>query len=138
MSKPQSDNPISVLVVEDEEVIRMIAAVALADAGFEVTEAMHGEDALQTLRAQAQSIHAVFTDVNMPASKVNGVSLVHEASVCWPWINLIVTSGEAVPAARALPTRCRFLAKPYQLTQLVQHINELTVVQSERSPTNCA
>ena len=129
MSKPQPDNPISVLVVEDEEVIRMIAAVALADAGFEVTEATHGEHALQTLRAQARNIHAVFTDVNMPASKINGVSLVHEASVCWPWISLIVTSGEAVPAVQALPTRCRFLAKPYQLVQLVQHLNELTVVQ---------
>lgn len=123
-SRPNLTKPV-VLVVEDEALIRMLAADALVDAGFAVIEADHGAQALDVLRQQADGIHAVFTDVHMPGA-INGVALAHEASRCWPWLRLLVASGHAMPNRDELPADCRFLPKPYSLAHVVRQLHELT------------
>ena len=125
MSRIRPRSGIVVLVVEDEAVIRMVAADALHDAGFMVIEAEDGDHALQMLRLQADGIHAVFTDVNMP-SAINGIALVLEASRCWPWLHLLVTSGQVLPEAVELPNECCFMPKPYRMAHLVDHMTKVT------------
>lgn len=124
---------ILVLVVEDEAIIRMLAAEVLMDAGFQVEEASHAEEALAILRSRPQEFRGLFTDVHMPGP-IDGVALVHEAARCWPWLGLLVASGRFMPAGRELPHRCRFLPKPYELDHLIRNVHEMTAAASGLPP----
>ena len=101
----------TVLVVEDELLIRIGAACCLADAGFEVIEAADAEEAIAALEACADVV-LVFTDVNMPG-QIDGLDLAWEVSRRRPEIPVIVTSGKATPREDQIPSGGRFLAKPY-------------------------
>lgn len=123
----QSPIPVraAILVVEDELLIRVLAVEALAGAGFRVMEAQHGEEALGILTERAAHICAVFTDVHMPG-RVDGLVLARTAAKCWPWIRLLVASGNAMPTRSELPVHCRFLPKPYEVAHVVTHLREMT------------
>jgi two-component system, response regulator PdtaR len=110
--------------VEDEFLIRVIAVEALLDAGFVVLEAAHADDALALLQSRATDIHALFTDVQMPGD-MDGVMLAHETSRCWPWIGLLITSGDAHLVQTALPAGSHSLPKPYEMDHVVWHIRAL-------------
>jgi CheY-like chemotaxis protein len=120
-----SQTSVVILVAEDDMLIRMMAVDALADAGFAVIEASHAEGALDVLSAQANEIGALFTDINMPGT-MNGLELAHHVRGCWPWIGLLVASGNAAPTGADLPAGSRFLRKPYNPLHVVMHIRELT------------
>jgi len=113
-----------ILVVEDETLIRIVAMNALSDAGFHVIEAEHADIALDLLQLKATTIHLLFTDVHMPGT-MNGLELARHANTCWPWIALLVASGQAKPHQTELPFGSRFLAKPYNLEHVVAHVREL-------------
>jgi CheY-like chemotaxis protein len=74
---------ILVLVVEDEEPVRLVIVEALRDEGFDVMEVEHADAALVTLPEHAARIHVLFTDTQMPG-KMDGVALAHHASTHWP------------------------------------------------------
>ena len=61
-----------VLIVEDEPLLRMVAADIVQDAGFETIEAAHADSAIAILEAR-KDIRIVFTDVHMPGS-MDGLS----------------------------------------------------------------
>jgi len=107
----RSSSPPTVLVVEDELLIRMCAACCLEDAGFEVIEAADVEEAMQALETRGDVV-LVFTDVNMPGPR-DGLDLAWEVSRCRPEVAVIVTSGKATPREDQIPSGGRFLAKPY-------------------------
>lgn len=109
--------PEEVLVVEDEALIRIEAADALADQGIMAWEAGDAEEALQALQ-QHPRIGLVFTDVNMPG-KMTGLDLAHEVSKVRPDVGLIVTSGAVTIASNELPDHGTFLAKPYPTERMV-------------------
>ena len=113
-----------ILVVEDEPLIRLTTVTALTEAGFGVLEAEHAAAAMAVLRLGAEAIHGLFTDVRMPGT-MDGVMLAHEACRCWPWIRLLIASGHAFPAELNLPAKSRFIAKPYHLRDVVQHLHEM-------------
>ena len=115
---------IVVIIVEDEMLIRMSTAEDFSDAGFEVLEAENVQAALIILEAEASRLHVLFTDVHMPG-ELTGVHLAHHACKRWPWIGLLVTSGQPKPADNALPKGCRFIAKPYDTGDVVQHVRDL-------------
>lgn len=110
-------NPKEVLVVEDEPLVRMVAADALADNGIMAWEAADANEALHVLD-EHPSIGLVFTDVNMPGD-MNGLGLAHEVSIRRPDVSLIVTSGAVTIADEDLPNHGSFLPKPYPTTRLV-------------------
>jgi DNA-binding NtrC family response regulator len=101
----------TVLIVEDEALIRFCMIDMLSDAGFRVFEATNAEEVIDILRAEASRIDVLFTDVNMPGP-INGMELAHFVRRHWPRIALLVTSGK-VPAAAERPLGSRFLQKPY-------------------------
>jgi CheY-like chemotaxis protein len=113
-----------VLVVEDEALIRMVAVDALSDAGYEVLEAEHAAAALIHLAGRADDVVIVCTDVHMPGG-MDGIRLAHHVVAHWPWIGLVVMSGQARPASGELPNKARFLAKPYETDTLVAHVAEM-------------
>jgi DNA-binding NtrC family response regulator len=111
------DNPKEVLVVEDEPLVRMVAADALADEGIMAWEAADAEEALHVLEKRPR-IGLVFTDVDMPGD-MNGLGLAHEVSVRRPDVSLIVTSGAVTVREEDLPDHGSFLPKPYPTEHLV-------------------
>jgi CheY-like chemotaxis protein len=122
--KHSETEPTIILVVDDELLIRMEAVAAFEDEGFEVLEAEHAVGALSHLHTRAHDVVALFTDIQMPG-ELDGVALVHEARRCWPWIHLLVASGHVSPAADTLPSRARFLSKPYRSAEAIRHVREM-------------
>lgn len=100
-----------VLIVEDEALLLLSLGDDLRDAGLVVHEAYDATQALRVLDEQP-GIRLVFTDVDMPGG-MNGLELSALVRARWPRIEVVVTSGKAVPAVGALPESCMFLPKPY-------------------------
>jgi CheY-like chemotaxis protein len=114
-----------VVVVEDEVLIRMLAVETLTDAGFAVLEAEHATKALSYLEANAAGIDLLFTDIHMPG-EMNGLGLAQHARTHWPWIKQLITSGRGEPVSQGMPPGSRFLPKPYDLDNVVAHVQALT------------
>jgi DNA-binding NtrC family response regulator len=114
--------PKEVLVVEDEALVRMVAADALSENGIMAWEAGDADEALRVLNQHPQ-IGLVFTDLNMPGS-MNGLGLAHEVSVVRPDVGLIVTSGAVKIADEDLPDHGTFLPKPYPTERLVRIVSK--------------
>src|SRR3990170_1012766 len=114
--------PKEVLVVEDEPMIRMVAADALTDRGIMAWEAGDADEALEVL-GQHPRIGVVFTDVNMPG-EMNGLGLAHEVTAIRPDVKVIVTSGAVTIADKDLPDSGTFLPKPYPTDRLVNMVSE--------------
>jgi CheY-like chemotaxis protein len=101
----------TVLVVEDEGLVRLDAAETLRDAGFTVVEAANAEQALAVV-AGGESVDLLFTDINMPGS-IDGLELAKRVSRLKPRIHLLLTSGKVSPARGQIPADGGFIAKPY-------------------------
>lgn len=115
------------VVVEDEILIRMAACQALEDAGFQVVETEHADEAIAILNARAQEIQAMFTDIHMPGS-MDGMTLAHLSRQSWPWIALLVASGHARPGSHEMPEGSRFVAKPYDPDHVVGHLRDMIAI----------
>ena len=116
--------PLSILVVEDEALIRMLVVEALEEAGFAVTEAVCADNAVTILEVRAPEIDVVFSDIQMPG-RMNGVDLAAQVRRCWPWIGVILTSGKAVPKQAGACRDIGFLNKPYLLGDVVNRVLEI-------------
>jgi CheY-like chemotaxis protein len=66
---------LTVLIVEDEAILRVNAAEIIQDAGFKVMEAANADEAIAILEARSD-ICIVFTDIQMPGS-MDGLKLAH-------------------------------------------------------------
>jgi CheY-like chemotaxis protein len=110
-----------VLLVDDEPVVRMVACQGLEDAGFDVIEADCAQGALDVLRSRAD-VAVLFTDVNMPGA-FDGLDLAKLVHELWPDIQLVVTSGQALPTP--VPDEGRFMAKPYRLDEMVDTVTSV-------------
>jgi CheY-like chemotaxis protein len=114
----------TVVVAEDETVVRITAVEILMDAGFQVIEAKHAEEALSALRSRYRAIHLLFTDISM-AGLMSGLELAHHVRAEWPHIALLILSGDDEPLPDKLPAGSVFLAKPYSFAQVVAHVHAL-------------
>lgn len=110
----------TILVVEDEALIRMVSADILGDAGYRVLEAANADEAIEILK-QAEHVQLVFTDIRMPG-RMDGLELATFAHSHWPDIRLVVTSGHTVIPDSEIPDGGRFVSKPYDLKRLVADI----------------
>jgi two-component system, response regulator PdtaR len=114
---------ITVLVVEDEPLIRMDISDQLQDLGFKVLEAGNASEAIAIL-AENQSIQVVFTDVDMPGD-MDGLRLAAAVRDRWPPIHIIVTSGHRRVSAGDMPHGSRFFGKPYQADRIATAMLEM-------------
>jgi two-component system, response regulator PdtaR len=99
----------TVLVVEDETLIRDLVAEELGEAGFTVVIANNADHAISILEAR-QDIHLVFTDIDMPGS-MDGLKLAAAVRDRWPPIHIIITTGKVRPLE--IPANALFIPKPY-------------------------
>lgn len=112
-----------VLLVEDDTLVRIVAAEVMIDAGFRVVEAEHAAAALRLI-AEGLTPDVLVTDVKMPGS-IDGFALAQIIASRWPDTGIIVCSGHAMPAPGDLPDGAHFLGKPYVPTRLVALIKTL-------------
>jgi CheY-like chemotaxis protein len=123
MGLSASKRPV-VLIVEDEFLLRVVAADMVAAAGFEVVEAADADAAIEILESR-QDITVIFTDIQMPGS-MDGLKLARAVRGRWPPIKIVATSGHADVRETDLPEGGRFLAKPYSPVQVMGVLRELT------------
>ncbi len=116
--KDPADLPV-VLLVEDDGLLLMEAADTLADAGFEVVEASHADNALSVLESRAD-VDVLMTDVDMPRGSMDGFALARLVAHRWPTIPVLVVSGMGTPGPHDMPDGARFIPKPYEPSTLVR------------------
>ena len=114
--------PVAVLVVEDEPLVRMCVAATIEDAGFKVYEAANADEAIGLL-AECVDIRLLFTDVEM-TRLMDGVALAHYAHSYRP-LKIIVTSGLRKIAEKDLPPTAIFMEKPYRPGHVVETLRAI-------------
>jgi two-component system, response regulator PdtaR len=112
-----------VLVVEDEELLRLHAADLLEEHGYNVIKAENAAAALKVLET-GKDVRLLFTDIQMPG-KLDGMDLAREAHARWPNVLLVITSGQKRPTRAEIPDDGRFVAKPYRASELLGQVNDL-------------
>ncbi len=122
VSGPTPSAP-TVLVVEDEMVLRMRAVDIVEDAGFNSLEAVNGDEALSILESRSD-ISLLFTDIQMPGS-LDGLKLAHAVHKRWPSIKIILVSGQVNLSDAEKPTDSRFFGKPLETKHMVAEIQEM-------------
>ena len=110
----------TVLVVEDDALIRLSVVDALMDVGVEVYEAASAAEALLLLRRE-KDFALIFTDIDMPGA-MNGIGLAQTVSEQWPSMWIMITSGMNQPSQGVLPSGATFIPKPYMLDYIAQDI----------------
>ncbi|HEX7871295.1 MAG TPA: response regulator [Sphingobium sp.] len=120
-----ADNPsTTILLVEDEALIRMLGVIALEDAGFTVLEAVDADDAMRLLGDDGGDICLLFSDIDMPGD-MNGLALARLVHDRWPDIRLLLTSGHHHITGDRIPQDGRFMSKPWREEVLVAEVNAL-------------
>lgn len=111
----------TVLVVEDEGLVRLDAADSLREAGFAVVEAGDAAEALRVV-AIRDDIDLLFTDINMPGA-IDGLELARLVHRSHPAIRLILTSGRERPPRDEIPDTGYFMPKPYSHKAMLDAIS---------------
>jgi two-component system, response regulator PdtaR len=109
----------TVLVVEDESLVRMHLVDMLQEAGYHTLEASSAAAAIAVLE-QHEEIRVVFTDIQM-----DGIALARCVRKRWPPTIIIVCSGEIAPAKDELPEHVAFLPKPFQREKFLRMLADV-------------
>ncbi|HET8749597.1 MAG TPA: response regulator [Sphingomicrobium sp.] len=109
----------TVLLVEDEPMVRSVAERALTRHGYKVVTADNGEDALAILES-GETIDLLISDVVMPG--MDGPTMVREARKSWPDLKILFMSGYAEEQLRKSIDieNVNFLPKPFSVTELAE------------------
>ena len=116
----------TVLVVEDEENVRVIAKRILEAGGYTILEAASGEEAIQICKDYKKEIHILFTDILMPG--MTGPEAAEEIIALLPSITVVFTSGymeDEVTKQGIRSSELQFIAKPYAHQDLLPKMREL-------------
>ena len=111
----------TVLVVEDEVLVRMMIADELRSAGYTVFEASNAHETLEVLRHRP-NVRLLFTDLRMPGS-MDGVKLARLIRSEYPAVKIVLTSGHL--AAVDWVEHDGFFPKPYNAAKIIQHFKAL-------------
>lgn len=117
--------PATILIVDDEEVVRSVIARLLRASGYEVVEADDGESALARAAELARPPDLVITDVVMP--RMSGPALIATLRERWPRVRALLTSGYEVEEIAGSGARAAtaFLQKPFTLNDLVARVESM-------------
>ena len=116
------ENPDTILLVEDEVLVRLMIADKLRDAGYTVIEASSAQEALEVLRHSSVAVQLILSDVQMPGA-LEGVGLARKVRSEYPAIKVVLTSGNLT--ALDWTDHDGFFPKPYNPDRLIQHIKTL-------------
>jgi DNA-binding NtrC family response regulator len=110
----------SILVVDDEALIRLNLLDFFADEGFRTFEAANANEAIAIMESN-RSIRIVLTDVQMPGS-MDGVKLAHYIHERFPPTLLVIASGAVKVKPDEMPPHTMFVAKPFDPRFVLEEI----------------
>lgn len=117
MADEFAPQPLTILIVDDEELIRELLQWMLQDAGHTVHVARNGQDAMAFLNAHGP-VDVVLSDINMPC--MDGIELQRQMHATWPDLPILLTSGRPPPQAMR-----HFLPKPFRWDALASAITAI-------------
>jgi CheY-like chemotaxis protein len=111
----------TILVVEDDELVREFVIEVLIELGYRVLLAADGTEALAALNAD-QAIDLFFADIKLP-HRVNGIELARSARQRRPALKVLLTSGDTkqIPSEGGFPS----ISKPYRRLELATRLREI-------------
>ena len=115
----------TILLVDDEPMIRQLGKTILTKAGFQVWVAEHGSAAVEMVAANPGQIVLIILDAVMP--KLSGRETLRELARIAPDINVLFSSGystEQMAVSEFRQVR-GFLPKPYRAEQLIEKVSEI-------------
>jgi CheY-like chemotaxis protein len=115
----------TILLIEDEDTVRNLAAQVLRMHGYRVLEARHAAEALKIAGAHDNAIHLMLTDVVMP--KMNGRQLAESLAPLRPGMKVIYMSGynDDIILSAGLGPETAFLQKPFPPDLLVEKVRRV-------------
>jgi CheY-like chemotaxis protein len=117
-----ADHP-TILVTEDDGLVRLFASDLLEESGYTVLEADSAEEALKVMEKR-KDVRLLFTDIEMPLG-IDGLELARQVHERWPKVLLVITSGKVRPAKAEIADSGRFIPKPYRAEELLGELDEL-------------
>jgi len=136
----KSEKQETILVVEDEILVRMIIAQYLRDCGYRVIEAVSADEAIIVLSRSETPVDIVFSDIDMPGS-MDGFGLSKWIRGNRPDIDVVLT-GTVPRAVNAAHELCENgpLPKPYESQAVLNHIRRLLATRKSagRRPDSAA
>ena len=119
----------TILIVDDEEVVRKLIRVALRGSFGEIfLEANHAAEALKIAREHQGDIDLLISDVVMPG-RMNGVEMAGQLSESRPAMKIILISGYA-PEAVTMKPDWHFIQKPFGALEIQDRIRNILDRQS--------
>jgi PAS domain S-box-containing protein len=110
----------TVLLVEDEDVVRDLTAAALSRSGYTVLEAASGEDALALVDGHVTQLDVLLTDVVMPGMR--GPALAERLRDAHPELGVVFMSGYSDVEVDLAATGAQWLQKPFRTTELCEAV----------------
>lgn len=126
LSDFQSENGQTVLVIDDEELVRMLVVDVLEDAGYRTLEAGDGPEGLKILRSDVR-IDLLITDVGLP-NGMNGRQVADAARELRPELKVMFVTGYAETAVLGnghLEPGMQVITKPFDIGTLTKRVQEL-------------
>jgi DNA-binding response OmpR family regulator len=120
------ENPLVILVVEDDQLVQSVVEETLTDGGFEIAIASSGEHAVKLLDASEGKYRALVTDINLGRDKIDGWDVARHAREIDPNFPVVYMSGRDADewASKGVPNSV-MLAKPFAPAQLVTAVSQL-------------
>jgi signal transduction histidine kinase len=116
----------TILVVEDEEIVRELVCQVLADQGYDVLCAANGSIGLALSIAHTGQIHLLITDVVMPV--IGGLELARKVSAARPDVKVLYVSGYSesdISEQGVLEAELEFLEKPFTPQELIRKVRNV-------------
>ncbi|MBP7459836.1 MAG: transporter substrate-binding domain-containing protein [Candidatus Delongbacteria bacterium] len=113
------ENPGTILMIEDEEVVAQVASQMLSEYGYNVIWAANGIDGLEFYRQKAGKIDLIILDMGLP--KLSGMDTLSNLKQFNPNLKILISSGSSITIPEHLSTsgKLDFIAKPYSMTELI-------------------
>jgi CheY-like chemotaxis protein len=127
----------TILVVDDEVLIRLAIAEYLRDCGYRVIEAASADEALSVLQYAEVQVDIVFTDIQMPGT-MDGFGLSRWVRANRSDVDVVLagTVPRAVEAASHLCEQNESVPKPYEPQAVLDRIRRLMASRGARKPTS--
>lgn len=115
-----------ILLVEDEDAVRLFSARALRSKGYEVIEASNGTEALECIQEMEEKVDLIITDVVMP--QMDGPTFINKLSEIQEDTKVIFISGYTEDTFRDRikdDSNIQFLSKPFSLSDLATRVKDV-------------
>ncbi|MBC9177126.1 response regulator [Pseudoroseomonas ludipueritiae] len=126
VTQPNESQRPTILVVEDEPIVRMVTVAMLEDMGFRATEAANAAAVLAKVDPGEGALEAVLLDINIPGAR--GRDMVDEIRTIRPNLPVLIASGADTEELRQRfiqHQQVDFLPKPYANAELRQALERL-------------